>query len=151
MLIKRSCRHFHCAPASLSESRSCPCSRSYIQYLKDSLDRSIYEVGLRQRQRLRWLSSAKHTIRFDGLRDQISRRLTLLGEEEMQANRRSALLTYLSGSTFIFGWASLYFMSFLVMLRQFLTASTRLRRLYEATLPLSSEACETNVMLVWGT
>jgi hypothetical protein len=60
-------------------------------------------------------------------------------------------LTYLSGSTFIFGIESLNFMSFLVMLRQFETASMRLRRLYDLILPESKEALDTKVTLVEGT
>lgn len=63
----------------------------------------------------------------------------------------SEQLTYVSGSTFIFGITSLNFMSFFPILRQFLTGSTRFRRLYVAMVPDSMEAFETNVTEVFGT
>lgn len=48
------------------------------------------------------------------------------------------------------GMASLNFISALLILRQFLTGSMRLRRLYELTVPVLMEACETNVTDVEG-
>lgn len=59
--------------------------------------------------------------------------------------------TYVSGSTSILGMALLNFMSRFLTLRQFLTGSTRFRRLYFAIAPLSTEILETNVMDVCGT
>lgn len=60
------------------------------------------------------------------------------------------LLTYVSGSTSIFGIESLNFISFFPMLRQFLTTSTRFRRLYDSIVPEETDAWETKVMDVWG-
>lgn len=48
------------------------------------------------------------------------------------------------------GMVSLNFISALLMLRQFLTGSTRLRMLYEAIVPVSIDACETNITDVDG-
>lgn len=48
------------------------------------------------------------------------------------------------------GMALLNFISALLILRQFCTGSVRLRRLYEAIVPVSMDACETNVTEVDG-
>ena len=48
------------------------------------------------------------------------------------------------------GMALLNFISVLLIPRQFCTGSVRLRRLYEAIVPVSMDACETNVTDVDG-
>ena len=63
----------------------------------------------------------------------------------------ATLLTYVSGSTFIFGMEPLNFISFLPTVRQPLTASIRFLRPYVSMVLLSMEACDTNVMEVLGT
>ena len=67
------------------------------------------------------------------------------------ASKVTRLLTYVSGSTFIFGIKSLYFISFLPIFLQFFTTSIRLRNWYVWTVPVSTEALDTKVMDVWGT
>lgn len=57
----------------------------------------------------------------------------------------SASTRYVSGSTFILGRTSLYFMSRLPMFLQFLTASMRFRSPYDLMTPESMDALDTNV------
>lgn len=48
------------------------------------------------------------------------------------------------------GMVELHYMSFFSIVRQFLTASLRLRRLYEATMPDLMDARDMKVTLVLG-
>lgn len=128
----------------------------------------IKKTLLPQRQHLRRLPSTLLSIRLDSLfksqkiRQQISpskppkwvgpphRPLTPFQRGKKKKQGMKVQLTKVSGSTSICGVAPLNFISCFPTLRQFFTGSMRLRRLYEAIVPVSMPEAEVKRMLVLG-
>ena len=113
-LVNALCKHLRLTHTNLN-TLLIPATPAYLTSLIDI-------VRLRQRQFCGRVRFTYHSICFD--------HLDLPPFASVRSSERATrLLTYVSGSTFIFGVNSLYFISFLPIFLQFLTTSIRLRNL----------------------
>jgi len=97
------------------------------------------EITLGQRQRLRRLSRHELAIRMHSLFATTSALTISTPDPQKKGKSVIGVLTYLSGSTFIFGLASFHFISFFPTFLQPFTASIRLFRPIFFTFPFSIE------------